>query len=68
MVLCTYVCPRVLHFRKTRIKSKTSHVETKSSAKEFKSDPESSQQLGSRKPSKAELNTDSSDKAEEADN
>lgn len=68
MVLCTFVCPRVLHFRKTRVKSKNSNVETKSSAAEFKSDPESSQQMGSRKLSQAEFHTDSSDKVEETDN
>lgn len=68
MVLCTYVCPRVLHFRKTRVKSKNSNVENKTSAAEFKSEAESPQKMGSRKLSQAEFHTDSSDKVEEADN
>lgn len=68
VVLVGSIIASVLHFRKTRVKSKHSHVETKSSVTEFKSDPESSLQMGSRKPSQAELQTDSSDKAEEADN
>lgn len=66
MVLCTYVCPRVLHFRKTRVKSK--NEENKTSAAEFKSEAESPQKMGSRKLSQAEFHTDSSDKVEEADN
>lgn len=68
MVLCTYVCPRVLHFRKTRVKSKNSNVENKTSGTEFKSEAESPLQMGSRTLSQAEFHTDSSDKVEEEDN
>ncbi|XP_038943426.1 izumo sperm-egg fusion protein 1 isoform X1 [Rattus norvegicus] len=68
VVLVASVIASVLHFRKTRVKSKNSNVENKTSAAEFKSEAESPQKMGSRKLSQAEFHTDSSDKVEEADN
>ncbi|XP_028644818.1 izumo sperm-egg fusion protein 1 [Grammomys surdaster] len=68
VVLVASIVVSVLHFRKIRAKWKSSNAATKPSTTESKLDHESSQQMGSKKLSQAEINPDSGDRDEETEN
>ncbi|XP_052018950.1 izumo sperm-egg fusion protein 1 isoform X2 [Apodemus sylvaticus] len=66
--LVTSIIVSVLHFRKYRAKAKSSSAAPKPSSTDFKSEHDSTPQLGSRKVSQTEFNTDSGDRVEDAQN